>query len=293
MISSEQGGDEKTLREQRLNVKFAPLPDLGPRRRRGMPLGVAARSRLVRRRRAAVLEGGPQQYPVSTPMWTDEEMEEQRQRLARAWEKEREGSGYYSDVDENGEPYDDPLAVIGKIMKDAGKQLWQKVAHREGKDKSAKGEDKEKKGKDKESAKPEDRTNLEEAEGSGESSRASDVPSLPSLEIEQLSIEKQPVGIGSTDEESGGTLSWEEIGGKELPPSTPDLDNATRKKYPWSRIRTQSKPKDTSPALAKSNSGRSFVNPLRTRSSERPKVEVNDKKPEPPVSSGLRRSLSF
>ncbi len=238
------------------------------------------------------MDGGPQQYPVSTPMWTDEEMEEQRQRLARAWENEREGSGYYSDVDENGEPYEDPLAVFGKIVKDAGKQLWQKVAHREGKDKSAKGEDKEKKGKDKESAKPEDGTILEEAEGSGESSRAPDIPSLPSLEVERPSIEKQQVGTGSTDKESDGTFSWEEVGGKELPP-TPDLDNTTRKKYPWSRIRTQSKPKDTSPALAKRNSGRSFVNSLRTQSSERTKAEVNDKKPEPPVSSGLRRSLSF
>lgn len=286
-------GDERTLREQRLNVKFAPLPDLGPRKRRGIPLGVAARSRLVRRRRAAVLEGGAQQYPVSAPMWTDEEMEEQRQRLARAWESEREGSGYYSDVDESGEPYEDPLAVFGKIVKDAGKQLWQKVAHREGKDKSVKGE-KEKKAKDKESAKPEDKTNLEEAEDSGESSRASDVPSLPSLEIERPSIETQGVGTGSIDKESDGTFSWEEVGGRELPlPPTPDLDNATRKKYPWSRIRTQSKPKDTSPVLAKSNSGRSFVKSLRTRSIERTKVEVNDKKPEPPVSPGLRRSLSF
>ena len=287
--------DEKTLKEQRLNVTFAPLPDLGPRKRRGMPLGVAARSRLVRRRRASVTEGGPQQFPVSTPMWTDEEMEDQRQRLARAWENERDGRDYYSDVDENGEPYEDPLAAFGKIVKDAGKQLWHRMASREGKDKSAKGEDKGSKGKDKESAKAEDETSLEktQAPDSGELSQPSDAPTLPLLEMEQRgpSIENQRPADSDKDDE--GTFSWEEVGGKELPP-IPHGDNATRKRYPWSRIRTISKPKDPTPVLAKSHSGRSFVHSLRTRSSERSKVEANDKeKYELSISSGLRRSLSF
>ena len=222
-------------------------------------------------------------------MWTDEEMEEQRLRLARAWENEREGREYYSDVDEHGEPYEDPLAAFGKIVKDAGKHLWHKMAS---KDKSAKGEDKGKKGKDKESAKAEDETSLEKTQvrDSGESSQPSDAPTLPPLETEQIGlvVENQRAADGDKDDE--GTFSWEEVGGKELPP-VPHDDNATRKKYPWSRMRTMSKPKETPPILPKTNSGRSFVRSLKTRSIERSKAEID--RDIQMISTDLRRSLSF
>lgn len=227
-------------------------------------------------------------------MWTDEEMEEQRLRLAQAWENEREGREYYSDVDEHGEPYEDPLAAFGKIVKDAGKQLWHRMASRDGKDKSAKGEDKGKKGKDKEGAKAEDETSLEKTQvrDSGESSQSSDVPTLPPLETEQIGLLMENQRAADSDKDDEGTFSWEEVGGKELPP-VPIEDSATRKKYPWSRMRTMSKPKDTTPILAKANSGRSFVRSLRTRSIESSKAEAYDKEMSEQVSSGLRRSLSF
>ncbi|CAA7270992.1 unnamed protein product [Cyclocybe aegerita] len=83
-----------------LNVRFAPLPELAPRKRRSAaPLGMAARGQLMRRRRGAYADnpnganqdgpgvnadGSPVMspaYAVSNPLWTDEEIEQQRRRL--------------------------------------------------------------------------------------------------------------------------------------------------------------------------------------------------------------------
>ncbi|KAK2466664.1 hypothetical protein APHAL10511_000922 [Amanita phalloides] len=292
-------GDEKTFKEQRLNVKFAPLPDLGPRRRRGIPLGIAARSRLVRRRRPLVPDGGSQQYVVSTPMWTDEEMEEQRQRLARAWEKEREGREYYSEVDENGgDLYEDPFVTLGKIVKDAGKQLWQRMSNREGKDNSKSVKGGEKKGKGKEDDKAEaDDTELDSPGPSQQLDASSSQPAPSEIDSTSPPAEKERVAPSGQERVDDGTFSWDEVGGKELP--SPSEDTVTRKRNLWSRMRTQSKPKETPPTPTPTKR-RSFVRSLRGRSMERSDDDVGgaaklkDKdKFQPSVSSGLRRSLSF
>ncbi|KAF8623350.1 hypothetical protein AX15_006422 [Amanita polypyramis BW_CC] len=301
--------DEKTLKESRLYVKFAPLPEMAPRKRRGMPLGVAARSRLVRRRRAIVIEGGTQQYIVSTPMWTDEEMEEQRERLAREWEKERERREYYSEVGENGE-LEDPISAFGKFVKHASKNFWNKVASRDGKESSKPEKDKEEQMKINESAEK-DETGEKQEQGetspdsgtgesdSGKPSQRSDGPSSLSGTPETgPPVEKSYTTLNEKEKEDGSAFSWEDVGGKESP-SLPRADNeiVTHRKYPWSRTKVQSKPKETA-SPAKSNN-RSFVRSLKGRSCNATGadetldlVKVKDKELLSSF-SGLRRSLSF
>ncbi|KAE9409756.1 hypothetical protein BT96DRAFT_913260, partial [Gymnopus androsaceus JB14] len=104
------------------SVQFAPLPQLAPRKRKSsVPLGIAARSAMMQRRRqimygtsaaATFEEDGPIQYSDSLPsptpdgsdsrpriirsasegggMWTSEEAEEHYKRQVRSKEKERE-----------------------------------------------------------------------------------------------------------------------------------------------------------------------------------------------------------
>ncbi|KAF9469441.1 hypothetical protein BDZ94DRAFT_1244473 [Collybia nuda] len=98
-----------------LNVTFAPLPQLAPRRRRSTaPLGMAARGQLVRRRR----EYMDQAY-ANNPMWTDEELAEQ-QRVAYAERMKLE--------EEEGE---DPFVALGKMVKVASKNIWRKVSQKD------------------------------------------------------------------------------------------------------------------------------------------------------------------
>jgi hypothetical protein len=92
-----------------LNVKFAPLPELAPRKRRStVPLGVAARARLMRRRRAGYDENGdPLQY---SPLWTDDDP------------LNRPGPM----MDDLG--LDDPFIALGRLMRVATRKVWRRVA---------------------------------------------------------------------------------------------------------------------------------------------------------------------
>ncbi|KAJ7029348.1 hypothetical protein C8F04DRAFT_42124 [Mycena alexandri] len=106
-----------------LNVKFAPLPQIAPRKRRSTaPLGIASRGAMMRRRRAGMpgydMNGDP--LPP-TPMWTDEEV----QRHTQAIIAERSGQTPPRDID-------DPFMTLGRIMKGAGKQFWRKVNKKPG-----------------------------------------------------------------------------------------------------------------------------------------------------------------
>ncbi|TFK30256.1 hypothetical protein FA15DRAFT_699799 [Coprinopsis marcescibilis] len=121
------------IRTQALNVKFAPLPELAPRKRRSTaPLGMAARTQLVRRRRNNHQyydpDPGPQYGGNNNPQWTAEELAQARMRqVADAMEKERERTEarYSAENDE------DPFMVFGRLVKGASKQIWRKVAKKD------------------------------------------------------------------------------------------------------------------------------------------------------------------
>lgn len=81
------------------SVKFAPLPEIGPRKRRSnYPLGVAARSQLLQQRRE---NQGIYRQP---PVWSDH------------------------DAPEEEEEEEDPLEVLGRLIADKSKSLWRRVA---------------------------------------------------------------------------------------------------------------------------------------------------------------------
>ena len=130
-----------------LNVKFAPLPQLLPRKRRStVPLGMAGRGQLIPRRSG----NKGQKVP---PAWTDEGPEElrlQREELAArdarcnayaAYVAARNEEDDEDDPDsvyawhhqrrtKNGEQVDgDPLHALGRIVKVASKTLWKRVSH--------------------------------------------------------------------------------------------------------------------------------------------------------------------
>ena len=131
-----------------LNVKFAPLPQLLPRKRRStVPLGMAARGQLLLRR-----PGHRDRAQKVPPVWRDDEPDEyrmQREELAArdarcnayaayvAARKEDDddepGSMYswhYQRRTKNGELVDeDPLQALGRIVKVAGKTLWKQVSN--------------------------------------------------------------------------------------------------------------------------------------------------------------------
>ncbi|KAJ7436195.1 hypothetical protein FB451DRAFT_1006720, partial [Mycena latifolia] len=97
-----------------LNVKFAPLPQLAPRKRRSTaPLGIASRAAMMRRRRAGMpgfdMNGDP--LPPPPPMWTQDEIDRHTQRILaeRVGERERD--------------IDDPFLTFGKMVKG----VWRKV----------------------------------------------------------------------------------------------------------------------------------------------------------------------
>ncbi|KAF8275148.1 hypothetical protein EI94DRAFT_33070 [Lactarius quietus] len=83
------------------SVKFAPLPEIGPRKRRSnYPLGIAARSQMLQQRRE---NAGMQGVYRPAPLWSDldapEEVEEE-----------------------------DPLEALGRLIADKSKSLWRRVA---------------------------------------------------------------------------------------------------------------------------------------------------------------------
>ncbi|KAJ7264927.1 hypothetical protein B0H12DRAFT_215332 [Mycena haematopus] len=116
-------GEQRTLNRRAttsttaLNVKFAPLPQLAPRKRRSTtPMGIASRGVMMRRRRAGTpgydMNGDP--LPPTPAMWTDEEVEEHTQRILA----ERSGQSPAAR-----DHVEDPFL---KMVKGAGK-LWRKV----------------------------------------------------------------------------------------------------------------------------------------------------------------------
>ncbi|KAG6815179.1 hypothetical protein H0H93_010656 [Arthromyces matolae] len=124
-VSSSTTSSSTSL-EGKLNVKFAPLPELAPRKRRSvMPLGVAARSQMMVRRRqqrAAHVDA----YNNS-PMWTPEELEKQREIAMR--EGRRRVNHHHLVSEEEGA--EDPFLALGKMVKVAGQSIWRKVSSKE------------------------------------------------------------------------------------------------------------------------------------------------------------------
>ncbi|KAI9446571.1 hypothetical protein H4582DRAFT_580714 [Lactarius indigo] len=89
------------------SVKFAPLPEIGPRKRRSnYPLGVAARSQMLQQRRENARMQGIYRQP---PLWSDVD--------------ERGMTHVPEEVQE-----EDPLEVLGKLIADKSKSLWKRVA---------------------------------------------------------------------------------------------------------------------------------------------------------------------
>ncbi|KAF8077635.1 hypothetical protein FPV67DRAFT_1462469 [Lyophyllum atratum] len=111
------------------SVTFAPLPELAPRKRRSTaPLGMAARSQLVGRRRRRDYPSAGAAYQGGNPMWTEEEIEQQRE-IAMQEGRRRHYQHHYVDEDEG--EMDDPFVAFGRMVKVAGKSIWRKVSHKD------------------------------------------------------------------------------------------------------------------------------------------------------------------
>ncbi|KAF5387549.1 hypothetical protein D9757_006560 [Collybiopsis confluens] len=135
------------------SVQFAPLPELAPRKRKSsVPLGIAARSQLMHRRKrmgsAASTFDDPNLEEDEPPsaemrkkdryvadgggMWTKEEAQEHLSRQLRSKEKEREKmlkrqqkelEREAVSKDNANRELDDPLVLLGRMMKD----VWRRV----------------------------------------------------------------------------------------------------------------------------------------------------------------------
>ncbi|KAG6817772.1 hypothetical protein H0H87_003180 [Tephrocybe sp. NHM501043] len=116
-----------TSLDERPNVKFAPLPELGPRKRRGGPLGIAARTQMVARRRMQRM-AYVDAYQ-NNPMWTEEELEQQRVFAMNQGRLRHAQHHLLAEEDEEGA--DDPFLALGRMVKGAGKSLWRKVSNQE------------------------------------------------------------------------------------------------------------------------------------------------------------------
>lgn len=126
-------------------VKFAPLPAIGPRKRKSnQPLGMAARAQLLHKKRGRKEPDGDLVIS-SSPMWSSAELEDQRRRIEamairyaefQAKENAREVSLHCNDVDDEperrrrppDETTEDSILVFGKIVRVAGKTLWNRMA---------------------------------------------------------------------------------------------------------------------------------------------------------------------
>jgi hypothetical protein len=96
-------------------IRFAPLPQLSPRKRRSKPMGVAARSAYIRERRLEAAQTEIEDYRVHNPTWNDRLPEEEGNRVRSRERRDMET--------------EDPFLVLGKMMKEAGKGIWKYVAH--------------------------------------------------------------------------------------------------------------------------------------------------------------------
>jgi hypothetical protein len=91
-----------------MSVKFAPLPEIGPRKRKSnYPLGVAARSQLLQQRRENTRAQGTYRQP---PLWSEDDDERPTMHVPEEAEEE------------------DPLEVLGRLIADKSKSLWRRVA---------------------------------------------------------------------------------------------------------------------------------------------------------------------
>ncbi|KAJ3985413.1 hypothetical protein F5890DRAFT_1509997 [Lentinula detonsa] len=141
------------------SIQFAPLPQLAPRKRKSsVPLGIAARSAMMQRRRQ-IMYGSSTAVNLQNPkdaadtssvegrgMWTPAEAEEHMTRQLRSKEKERDrmlkkqqrelekdatksaSRSRHGFNDEAEMGHDDPLVVFGRLMKDA----WRRVGKKDG-----------------------------------------------------------------------------------------------------------------------------------------------------------------
>ncbi|KAF9261411.1 hypothetical protein L218DRAFT_946029 [Marasmius fiardii PR-910] len=113
-----------------LNVKFAPLPELAPRRRKSnVPLGVAARGQMMRKRRQMMMNANGDyshnyQYQLriqSQQQHHGDVVDAEQSELAAAQARARHPGGY--GVDEDGEEMEDPFVVLGRMFKGAWKSM--------------------------------------------------------------------------------------------------------------------------------------------------------------------------
>jgi len=135
-----------------LNVRFAPLPEIAPRRRKSnTPLGMAARGQLVRRRRGHYDSAEGQQQiqearKAAQQMWTREEFEERRAleeamaarhayylasaaaAEAREEQEEEENNERINTRRSSADDLEDSSFSLGKLVKGAGKTLWKSVS---------------------------------------------------------------------------------------------------------------------------------------------------------------------
>ncbi|KAL0575201.1 hypothetical protein V5O48_006762 [Marasmius crinis-equi] len=137
-VSAERHLHSASCSSSSLNVKFAPLPQLAPRKRKSnTPLGVAARGQLMRRRRQLMNGGeyGSHQVQGQPNMYGDVVEPSEDEAAARARARAR-GSGGYG-VDEDGEEMEDPFVALGKMFKGAWKRM--RGGSRNGKEKECPG----------------------------------------------------------------------------------------------------------------------------------------------------------
>ncbi|KAJ8522399.1 hypothetical protein ONZ45_g1060 [Pleurotus djamor] len=108
-----------------LNVRFAPLPDLSKRKKRyHQPLGVAARSEIMRKRKAALAGAEYGASGEQDPTWSESDGQHQHHRHHRSHPR-RTIMG-----DNEEELLEDPFITLGKMVKGASKLLWRKVSHK-------------------------------------------------------------------------------------------------------------------------------------------------------------------
>jgi hypothetical protein len=206
-----------------LNVKFAPLPQLAPRKRRSTtPLGIASRAQMMRRRRAGMpgydMNGDP--LPPTPPMWTQEEVDRHTQRILeeRSGQPERD--------------IDDPFLTLGKIVKGAGKKFWGKVNNTNNNKRPGEGDEKEK-------------------EKGGVDAGA--VRSGGAVVVAERLVLATISGDNAPSQGQGGV--WEEEVGDRFPLNVSQTETIVEGQYSWSAAATLPPPDDTG-SVSGDSSGR-------------------------------------
>ncbi|KAF8969558.1 hypothetical protein BDZ97DRAFT_206001 [Flammula alnicola] len=142
-----------SLPAPKVSVKFAPLPELAPRRRRStVPLGMAARAQLVRKRKAYHTDQQQQQRSASpdTVIMSPEEFEQERLRqeaiaaqyaqfqgsahalAARETEAEQAEEEFHGAERARGtDEIEDPFLALGKVVKGVSRTFWRRVSHKD------------------------------------------------------------------------------------------------------------------------------------------------------------------